>query len=253
MADNSLNQPVMLRATSLSAASIPIGWTPAYRDYTLSQAADFTAVAGKANDAGSGAYDAQVKNDQQDVQLLDHEIRLGDAEAQIQNLSTRLTSAEAAIVSLDGRVTAAESDIEFLTNELIAVQGDIADLQTDVSSLQSDVADQGLRLTAAETDIDNIQVDYVSKTATVAQSLASSLGVATSFSIDGVKVLGPRQTGWTPGTGAANLGAFNADQSFTVSAAYSQAEVQAIATELIAARKRILALEQAMRNHGLIN
>lgn len=253
MADNSLNQPILLRSTSLSAASIPIGWTPAYRDYTLSQASDFTAVAGKANEAGQGAYDAQVRNDAQDVQLLDHEIRLGDAEAQIQSQGVRLTSAEAAIISLDGRVTAAESDIDFLTNELIAAQGDIADLQTDVSSLQSDVSAQGLRLTQAESDIEDIQADYVSKTVTTAQSLASSLGVAASFSIDGVKVLGPRQTGWTAGTGTPNLGAFNADQAFAVGATYSQAEVQAIANELIAARKRILALEQAMRTHGQID
>lgn len=253
MANNALNEPVVVRAVGLTASSLPRGSTPAYEQYILSQVLDSTSVAQKANDAGSGAYDAQVKNEAQDVQLLDHEIRLGDAEAQIQSLGTRLTSAEAAIVSLNGRVTAAESDIEFLTNELIAVQGDIADLQTDVSSLQSDVSDQGVRLTQAETDIDDIQADYVSRAATAAQSLASSLGVATSFSIDGVKVLGPRQTGWAAGSGTANLGAFNADQSFTVGAAYSQAEVQAIATELIAARKRILALEQAMRNHGLIN
>ena len=122
-----------------------------------------------------------------------------------------------------------------------------------LTTLQDEVADHETRLTQAETDIDDIQADYVSRAATVAQSLASSLGVATSFSIDGVKVLGPRQTGWTAGSGTANLGAFDADQSFTVGAAYSQAEVQAIATELIAARKRILALEQAMRNHGLIS
>lgn len=253
MANNSLNTPVIVRAIGLTASSLPRGSTPAYEQYILSQALDFTNVANKANEAGDGAYDAQVRNDAQDVQLLDHEIRLGDAEAQIQSLGTRLTSAEAAIVSLDGRVTAAESDIEFLTNELIAVQGDVATLQTDVTTLQGEVADHETHLTQAETDIDDIQADYVSKTATAAQSLASSLGVATSLSIDGVKVLGPRQTGWTAGTGTANLGAFNADLTFTVGTAYSQAEVQAIATELIAARKRILALEQAMRTHGLIN
>lgn len=253
MANNALNTPVTVRAIGLAAASLPRGSTPAYEQYILSQVIDFTNVANKANEAGDGAYDAQVRNDAQDVQLLDHEIRLGDAEAQIQNLGTRLTSAEAAIVSLNGRVTAAESDIEFLTNELIAVQGDVATLQTDVTALQGEVADHETRLTQAETDIDDIQADYVSKAAIAAQSLASSLGVTTSFSIDGVKVLGPRQAGWTAGSGTANLGAFNADQSFTVGAAYSQAEVQAIATELIAARKRILALEQAMRTHGLIN
>lgn len=253
MANDALNAPVILRATSLVASSLPAGSSPAYQQYILSQALDFTNVAKKANEAGDGAYDAQVRNDAQDVQLLDHEIRLGDAEAQIQSLGTRLTSAEAAIVSLDDRVTAAESDIEFLTNEMIAVQGDVATLQTDVTTLQGEVADHETRLTQAETDIDDIQADYISRAATAAQSLASSLGVATSFSIDGVKVLGPRQTGWTVGSGTANLGTFNADQSFTVGAAYSQAEVQAIATELVAARKRILALEQALRTHGLIN
>lgn len=253
MANNALNTPVIVRAIGLTASSLPRGSTPAYEQYILSQVLDFTNVANKANEAGDGAYDAQVRNDQQDVQLLDHEIRLGDAEAQIQNHETRITSAEAAIVSLDGRVTAAESDIDFLTNELIAAQGDIADLQTDVSSLQSDVSAHGLRLTQAESDIEDIQADYVSKTVTTAQSLASSLGVAASFSIDGVNVLGPRQTGWTAGTGTPNLGAFNADQAFAVGATYSQAEVQAIANELIAARKRILALEQAMRTHGQID
>ncbi|HGF6180663.1 TPA: tail needle knob protein [Escherichia coli] len=160
MADNSLNQPVILRAINLSAASIPIGWSPAYTQYILSQAADFTAVAGKANDAGQGAYDAQVKNDQQDVQLLDHEIRLGNAEAQLQNHETRITSAEAAILSLDSRLTTAENDIDFLTDEVIdlrtdvtALQGDVSALETDVDALQLSVADHETRIDTLETAV----------------------------------------------------------------------------------------------------
>lgn len=252
MANNALNAPVILRATTLVASSLPAGSSPAYQQYILSQALDFTNVANKANEAGDGAYDAQVRNDAQDVQLLDHEIRLGDAEAQIQSQGARLTSAEAAIVSLDGRVTAAESDIDFLTNELIALQVDVSTLQNDVTTLQTDVSDQGDRITQAETDIDDIQDDYVSKTAVAPQALLSPLGVVTSLSINGVKVLGQQQTGWTPGTGTPNLGAFNANQAFTVGAAYSQAEIQALATALVAERQRTLALEQAMRTHGLI-
>lgn len=157
MADDSLNQPVILRAINLSAASVPVGWSPAYTQYILSQAADFTAVAGKANDAGQGAYDAQVKNDQQDAQLLDHEIRLGDAEAQLQNHETRITSAEAAILSLDSRLTVAENDIDFLTDEVIdlqadvtGLQGDVSTLQTDVTALQASVADHETRIDALE-------------------------------------------------------------------------------------------------------
>lgn len=158
MADNSLNQPVILRAINLSAASIPIGWSPAYTQYILSQAADFTAVAGKANDAGQGAYDAQVKNDQQDVQLLDHEIRLGNAEAQLQNHETRITSAEAAILSLDSRLTTAENDIDFLTDEVIDLQTDVTAIQADVGTLQTDVTALQVDVSILETDVGALQL-----------------------------------------------------------------------------------------------
>lgn len=76
MADDSLNQPVIVRAVSLNASSIPAGLSPAYTQYILSQSQDFTNVAGKANEAGQGAYEAQVKNDEQDVIIADHESRI---------------------------------------------------------------------------------------------------------------------------------------------------------------------------------
>lgn len=161
MADNSLNQPVILRAINLSAASIPVGWSPAYTQYILSQAADFTEVANKANNAGQGAYDAQVKNEQQDTQLLDHEIRLGNAEAQLQNHETRITSAEAAILSLDSRVTVAENDIDFLTDEVIDLQSDVTALQGDVVTLQTDV-------TGLQGDVSTLQTDVTALQASVA-------------------------------------------------------------------------------------
>ncbi|MDI4702824.1 LLM class flavin-dependent oxidoreductase, partial [Salmonella enterica subsp. enterica serovar Cerro] len=37
--------------------------------YVIAQGTDVGAIAGKANEAGKGAYDAQVKNDEQDVEL----------------------------------------------------------------------------------------------------------------------------------------------------------------------------------------
>lgn len=153
MADDSLNQPVILRAINLSASSVPVGWSPAYTQYILSQAADFTEVANKANNAGQGAYDAQLKNEQQDAQLLDHEIRLGDAEAQLQNHETRITSAEAAILSLDSRLTVAENDITFLTGEVIDLQSDVSTLQTDVTSLQGDVGTLQTDVTALQASV----------------------------------------------------------------------------------------------------
>jgi len=221
----SLNEPVELQVLELNASSLPPGFSPVYQRYVLSQQQDLSSIAKKANSAGSAVSGALVRLDEHDLILADHE--------------ARLELAEATLADHDQRISKAESDI--------------ADHELRITAAETELADHELRITQAETDISDIQSDYVSKSATSAQTLLSSLGVATSFSIDGVKVLGPRQIGWTAGTGTSNLGAFNADQSFTVGAAYSQAEVQAIANALIAERQRTLALERALRAHGLID
>lgn len=232
MADDSLNEPVIVRAVGISASSIPIGLSPAYSQYILSQATDFTNVAGKANEAGQGAYDAQVKNDEQDVTLANHEGRITANTNAINLLEVRLTTAE-------GKIVVLRSDVDYLLDEVIDIQADIVSIRTDVGNLQTSVTD--------------IQNDYVSKTVTTLQSLVSPLNVATSYSVGGTKVIGPRQTGWTSGTGTALLGAFNASQTYTVSATYTQTEVSAMAIGLQQARQRIKALEDALRTHGLIN
>lgn len=232
MADDKLKNPVVIRALGINAASLPPGFPIAYQRYVLDQALDFNNVAEKANEVGQGAYDGQQKNDEQDAELAIHESRLDDAEATLGNHEFRITTAENNITSLDTRLTTAENDIDFITDEIV-------DIET--------------RLTQTETDISDIQADYVSKSATTTQELLSPLGIATSLSIDGIKVLGPQQTGWTPGTGTPNLNAFDADLNFSVGATYSQTELQAIANALVEVRQRLLALEQSDRTHGLID
>ncbi|HBI4250008.1 TPA: phage tail protein, partial [Salmonella enterica subsp. enterica serovar Heidelberg] len=125
-------------------------------------------------------------------------------------------------------------------------EGEIASLQTNVSALDG-------RVTTAENNISALQADYVSKTATTSQSLASPLNVTTSYSVGGKKVVGARQTGWTAATGTANKGVFDADLTFAVSDTYTQSEIQAIANALITERRRTKALEDALRAHGLID
>ena len=227
-----LSTPVQIRAMSISASSLPAGFSPAYQQYILSQASDMVNIANKANSAGSGAQDALDENTQQNIELADHEGRITGNTYAIQLIEVRVTTAEGQIVTL-------RSDVDYLLAEVISIEATLADHDT--------------RITQAEDDISDIQSDYISKSATAAQALLSSLGIKTSLSVDGVKVIGPRQTGWTAGTGTPNKAAFNADQALPVGAAYSQAEVQAIATALIAERQRTLALEQALRTHGLID
>ncbi|EBA8098873.1 phage tail protein [Salmonella enterica] len=233
MADPSLNNPVVIQATRLDASILPRNvFSQSYLLYVIAQGTDVGAIAGKANEAGQGAYDAQVKNDEQDVELADHEARIKQLRIDVDDHESRITANTKSITALNVRVTTAE--------------GEIATLQTNVSALDG-------RVTTAENNISALQADYVSKTATTSQSLASPLNVTTSYSVGGKKVVGARQTGWIAATGTANKGVFNADLTFAVSDTYTQSEIQAIANALIAERRRTKALEDALRAHGLID
>lgn len=136
MADPSLNQPVIVRAVSLNASSIPISYSPAYTQYILSQAIDFTNVAGKANEAGQGAYDAQVKNDEQDVTLADHEQRISSAEVTLADHETRISAAEVSIADHEIRITQNESNISSLDTRVTSLETQVADHETRIDALE---------------------------------------------------------------------------------------------------------------------
>ncbi|HCL9900598.1 TPA: hypothetical protein N2407_003355 [Escherichia coli] len=137
MADSNLNVPVIIQATRLDTSVLPRNiFSQSYLLYVIAQGTDVGNVANKANVAGQGAYDAQVRNDKQDVILVDHEIRLASAEAKIQDHETRITNAEAAIVGLDSRLTTAENDIDYLTDEVVAIQNTLSDHETRIDALE---------------------------------------------------------------------------------------------------------------------
>ncbi|EFS1392509.1 TPA: tail needle knob protein [Escherichia coli] len=137
MADSNLNTPVIVQATRLDTSILPRNiFSQSYLLYVIAQGTDVGNVANKANEAGQGAYDAQVRNDEQDVILVNHEIRLASAEAKIQDHETRITNAEAAIVGLDSRLTTAENDIDYLTNEVVAIQNTLSDHETRIDALE---------------------------------------------------------------------------------------------------------------------
>ncbi|EGI4556181.1 hypothetical protein IGE86_004331 [Escherichia coli] len=137
MADSNLNVPVIIQATRLDTSVLPRNiFSQSYLLYVIAQGTDVGNVANKANEAGQGAYDAQVRNDEQDVILVDHEIRLASAEAKIQDHETRITNAEAAIVGLDSRLTTAENDIDYLTDEVVSIQNTLSDHETRIDALE---------------------------------------------------------------------------------------------------------------------
>ena len=137
MADSNLNVPVIIQATRLDTSVLPRNiFSQSYLLYVIAQGTDVGNVANKANEAGQGAYDAQVRNDEQDVILVDHEIRLASAEAKIQDHETRITNTEAAIVGLDSRLTTAENDIDYLTDEVVSIQNTLSDHETRIDALE---------------------------------------------------------------------------------------------------------------------
>lgn len=108
----------------------------------------------------------------------------------------------------------------------------------------------------AQSTADDVQTDFntngVRKNVTALQIMQGPLSIGTEMRINNIKVIGGRITGWTASTGTAVKGGFDADASYTVGAAYSQSEMQAIAAGLVELRKVVLALQQGVTSHGLI-
>ncbi|EKS1846852.1 phage tail protein [Cronobacter muytjensii] len=218
-------QKVIVKSSRIDASILPPNFPLPYKLYVIQQTTDLQDIANASNGANELAYQATIKNGEQDQTLSNHEGRISALRTEVDDHETRINSNTGSINSLDGRLTSAEGGISSLNG----------------------------RVAATETDIASIQGDYVSKSATASQTLASPLNVATSYSINGTKVIGARQTGWTAATGSGLLGAFSSAQTYPVSTAYTQSEVAAIAAGLIQARQRIKSLEDALRAHGLIN
>ncbi|EIE4719196.1 hypothetical protein LN003_001008 [Escherichia coli] len=123
MADSNLNEPVIIQATRLDTSVLPRNiFSQSYLLYVIAQGADVGNVANKANEAGKGAYDAQVKNDEQDVTLADHESRIEAAEATLINHEHRIAAAESTLADHETRITAAETELADHSTRISALE-----------------------------------------------------------------------------------------------------------------------------------
>lgn len=276
MADDNLNKPVLIQASRIDATLLPRNiFSQPYTLYVIQQGTDLGNVAGKANEAGQGAWDAQVKNDEQDLVLADHEVRIEAAEQTLINHEQRITVAEATLVNHEARITANEAELADHETRITANEAELVDHETRITQNTADISALDTRLDTAESDIDTLETNSVSKAVSTSQSVQAtggsflvgnvpapttdklqvggSIDISVSYKVAGLQVVGARQTGWTAATGTANKSAFNADLAFAVGATYTQTEIQALADALMAARQRIKALEDMARTHGMIN
>lgn len=232
MANENLSNPIEIQASYIAPNILPTNFSETYRRIVLSGADDMAKVAGRANEAGAEAFDAQVRNDEQDVVLEDHEERLGEAEQTIVEHGIQLANHEE-------RITKTEEDLSKLEVRVLNVEQDVDGLKIKIQDLDGQISE--------------IKVDYVSLSKTEKQKLSSPIDVSTSYSVNGTKVVGDRVTGFTSATGTALKSSFNASQSYSFSADYTRSEMQILASGLVEARQRIKALEDALRSHGLID
>lgn len=232
MANENLSTPIEIQASYIVPNILPDNFSETYRRIVLSGADDMAKVAGRANEAGAEAFDAQKRNDEQDVVLEDHEERLGEAEQTIVEHGIQLANHES-------RITKTEEDLSKLEVRVLNVEQDVDGLKIKIQDLDGRISE--------------IKVDYVSLSKTEKQKLLSPIDVSTSYSVNGNKVVGSRVTGFTSATGTAFKGSFNANQSYSFSADYTRSEIQTLANGLVEARQRIKALEDALRTHGLID
>ncbi|MNE59165.1 hypothetical protein D3C80_1542430 [compost metagenome] len=99
--------------------------------------------------------------------------------------------------------------------------------------------------------VTTLESDSVSTSTPGLQSLLGAFGIADYLEVDGEKVVGPRQTGWTNNAGTATKGGAG-NLALPVGATYSQAEMQAIASAVVANRQLLTAVINALFSHGLI-
>lgn len=129
MADSNLNTPVIVQATRLDTSILPRNiFSQSYLLYVIAQGTDVGNVANKANEAGQGAYDAQVRNDEQDVILADHEQRISAAEATLVNHEERISQAESTLQEHETRIAQNESDIASLDTRVLLLRRRLGDL-----------------------------------------------------------------------------------------------------------------------------
>lgn len=120
-------QKVIVQASRIDSTALPPNFSQTYRLYVLQGASDLKQVADASNNANDLAYQAKVKNDEQDIVLSDHETRIKTSEDKISVIEGRVSNVE-------GRVSATENDISALTGRVTSAEMSIAGLQNGKAS-----------------------------------------------------------------------------------------------------------------------
>ncbi|HGJ5857407.1 phage tail protein (plasmid) [Arsenophonus nasoniae] len=128
-ANSGLENPISVQISSVTPDILPKNFSETYRRIVLSGAEDIGKVVNRANDSGYEAYAAQLKNEEQDIILGNHE--------------ERITKTEEGLASLEVRVLNIENDVNGLKIKIQDLDGKVSEIIVDYVSL-SRVSQQNL-------------------------------------------------------------------------------------------------------------
>lgn len=178
-----------------------------------------------------------------------------DAAGAVGEANAALIAAAAAQAAADQAAldaAAAQTTANQAILDAAAAQGAADAAQADATQALLDAADAQSTADSALNLAQDIEADYISQTEVAAQAVVSTFQAA-SYLVAGLQVVGPRITGWTAATGTPYYGAFNGNTTYAAGATYLQAEAAAVSAALTETRQRLVAVEKALRDHGLIN
>lgn len=165
MANQDLMDPVIVQASRIDASILPSVFSQPYLLYVIQQSTDVSSIATKANDAGAGAFEAQQRNDEQDViladhasQLFDHEYRISVNEGTLANHEFRIATNEFDIDDLQLRMSIAESDIQYLSDVVVDHEARITALEDYTYRQKSEVVYSDISLPITTTQVNLLQL-----------------------------------------------------------------------------------------------
>lgn len=128
---------VNVQSRRVDTSILPNTFTLPYRLYIIQQNTDMLSIADAANNAGDLAYQATVRNEEQDVILADHEQRIDQAELTLANHESRISEAESTLSNHEARITAAEGTISTHTTQIANHETRITTLETNFAAYQA--------------------------------------------------------------------------------------------------------------------
>lgn len=149
----SKSTPVSVEARRLDISILPQNFSLPLTDYLVNQSDDLQNVAGKANDAADGAYQAQLTNEQQDELLATHsEIlqdygnRIGAAEETLQDHGLRIWLLGTTVAENSDTLQQHEDRLDLIEDVLVFHGERLNALEYAVTRKKSELVFTGLSL-----------------------------------------------------------------------------------------------------------